>query len=469
MAHIAVVGAGPAGLATSLFLARRGHSVSLLEKDEADPPTAPERCFDDWSRRGVAQAKQPHLLLGRSSQVLQEEAPDLLHAFVAGGANLLTNEMQQVSPGKTEQAFYVCSRRMPLEAVLRRETLKDRGVSLIRGAEVTGLATRPGRDIPTVQGVKLDDGRVLDADLVVDASGRWSPAPRWLQDVGASPASDVWQDCNLCYITRWYRLKPDERFPQARLPVRATSSFAMFMCFPADADTFGLIATVSMHDPVRAQLRDPVIFDRVMNALPTIAPWISRAEPISGPHVLGRIENRSRSLLSEGRPVVSGLALVGDSAAHTNPTMGRGVSLAYLQAQRLAQLADTQDVSTARFALEFERWKAAVLGVWFDTQVAADQGRIIGIERALAGEEPLPPQDAGAKFTAAVMALAGADPAVGRAFTQMSHMLLTPPEMASDAAVQAAVAEYIGAGKPLTAPLNGPSRAEFESLASRAA
>ena len=50
MTDILVLGGGIAGLGISLFLARSGHHVQLVEPDAAPVPADPERAFASWSR-----------------------------------------------------------------------------------------------------------------------------------------------------------------------------------------------------------------------------------------------------------------------------------------------------------------------------------------------------------------------------------------------------------------------------------
>src|ERR1700719_4351691 len=71
------------------------------------------------------------------------------------------------------------------------------------------MAARGGR---RVTGARVSDaeGRpeVIDADLVVDASGRGSRVPRWLGELGyQGPAQDR-AEIGLGYATRTYRLRP---------------------------------------------------------------------------------------------------------------------------------------------------------------------------------------------------------------------------------------------------------------------
>ena len=53
-----------------------------------------------------------------------------------------------------------------------------------------------------------------------------------------------------------------------------------------------------------------------------------------------RLENRCRRLADADGPIAGGVVLLGDSALHTNPTAGRGVSLAFARAQLLATTLD---------------------------------------------------------------------------------------------------------------------------------
>jgi hypothetical protein len=47
------------------------------------------------------------------------------------------------------------------------------------------------RLVPVAAGVRLADGRQLEADLVVDASGRGSSTPGWLEAAGYQPPPEV--------------------------------------------------------------------------------------------------------------------------------------------------------------------------------------------------------------------------------------------------------------------------------------
>jgi glycine/D-amino acid oxidase-like deaminating enzyme len=62
MSKILVLGGGIVGLSTAMMLARRGHDVTVFERDSKPLPASPEDAWQGWERRGVAQFRQPHYL-----------------------------------------------------------------------------------------------------------------------------------------------------------------------------------------------------------------------------------------------------------------------------------------------------------------------------------------------------------------------------------------------------------------------
>ncbi len=82
---IVVLGGGISGLFSGLLLARDGHAVTLVERDPAPVPHEPAGAWEDWSREGVAQFRQPHYLQPRGRMLLEEELPDVAAALADAG------------------------------------------------------------------------------------------------------------------------------------------------------------------------------------------------------------------------------------------------------------------------------------------------------------------------------------------------------------------------------------------------
>ena len=69
--RVVVVGAGPTGLFTAMALARRGHGVTVVDRDPGPQPDG------SWSRRGVMQFHHPHAFRAQVVEALQAELPEV--------------------------------------------------------------------------------------------------------------------------------------------------------------------------------------------------------------------------------------------------------------------------------------------------------------------------------------------------------------------------------------------------------
>lgn len=459
MSTITVLGGGPAGLATALFAARRGHPVTLLERDGPPPHGPAENDFVAWDRRGVAHARQGHVFLARSTQVLRHQAPDVLAEILDRGCT----EVSLVGGGSDGN---VLSRRLVYEASLRRAVEREPGVRVRSGAVATGLRTRAGpAGVPAVVAVRTASGAEVPADLVVDATGRTSRTPDWLAAAGARRPAEILQECGFHYLTRHYRLRDGASFPTTQVPIVVPLDYLTVLAFPGDNRRFQLSVAVSSEDPLRHQLREPDNFTRFLAAVPLSQPWIACGEPLDAPRAMARIENRWRRLVDGDGPVVTGYALIGDAALETNPTTGRGISLAFVHAERLAATAGQAAADPVDFAVGFDAWTAEHLGGWFESQLAIDEARLAQLRAGLRGERLPPPTDQTNRLVAAMATLRASDPVLAGAVMRAYNLLVTPRELMADRRVSRPVIAYLR-GHPTIElrPTDGPDRAAFERL-----
>ena len=75
-----IVGAGPTGLYTAVALARRGHQVTVIDRD-------PGPGHGQWrDRKGVMQFHHPHHFRQQVADALLAEMPEVWHGLLAAGA-----------------------------------------------------------------------------------------------------------------------------------------------------------------------------------------------------------------------------------------------------------------------------------------------------------------------------------------------------------------------------------------------
>jgi len=86
MPKIVVVGGGLIGMATAMMLAQDGAEVIVLERDDDAVPGSPGTAWQDWDRPGIAQFRQPHLLLPAGHYILGGQLPDVAEAVQGAGA-----------------------------------------------------------------------------------------------------------------------------------------------------------------------------------------------------------------------------------------------------------------------------------------------------------------------------------------------------------------------------------------------
>src|SRR4051812_19339238 len=163
-ADVIVLGGGLCGLAAALLLARDGHAVTVLERDDAAVPESPEVAWEGWRRGGVAQFRQAHYMTPRGREVLETSLPDVAAALEAAGAlrfdtlGLMPPTIADRAPRPGDERFVTLTARRPvIEMVVGRAAEAEPGVDVRRGVEVTGLEVRELDGLPHVGGVRTAD------------------------------------------------------------------------------------------------------------------------------------------------------------------------------------------------------------------------------------------------------------------------------------------------------------------------
>jgi 2-polyprenyl-6-methoxyphenol hydroxylase-like FAD-dependent oxidoreductase len=182
--HAVVIGAGIAGLMAAGVLAARFDRVTIVDRD-----TLPgEPAFRD----GVPQSRHLHGLLRGGLDVMEQLYPGLESELITAGAVQLSGaDFLRLSAAGWSKRFdsppLVAASRELIEWSVRRRTLAHANVFVLDGHEAVGLLA--SQDGTQIIGVQLRGRRTfaitpLHADLVIDASGRNSKAPIWLEALG---------------------------------------------------------------------------------------------------------------------------------------------------------------------------------------------------------------------------------------------------------------------------------------------
>ncbi len=226
-----VLGASMAGLLAAHVLAKSYGQVTLIDRDQLSETS--------MHRRGVPHGRHLHALAARGQQALEEMFPGLTAELVADGAlvgSLLADARMYLSGHRLRQTdtglVLLCASRPFLEAHVRARVRAHPNVTLLDRCDVVGLATTPdNRRVTGVRVLRRADGsaeEVLAADLVIDASGRGSRTPAWLELLGYP--GRTWSRCGSGWHMRpgstdfqptpstatwqsWTRPRPSSRVP----------------------------------------------------------------------------------------------------------------------------------------------------------------------------------------------------------------------------------------------------------------
>jgi 2-polyprenyl-6-methoxyphenol hydroxylase-like FAD-dependent oxidoreductase len=390
--------------------------------------------------------------------LLEAELPDIIDGLVEAGAlryDVLAALPAAISGGirDGDDRFAALTARRPvLEAVVARAAGAEPGVRIRRGTTVRALI--PGQPVlpgvPHAVGVVTADGEELHADLVVDACGRSSALPTLLADLGAAPPADEQEDGGFFYYGRHFT----GPMPELRGPVQQWYDSVTILTLPADNGTWSVTIVASARDKQLRALRDLERWTAVMRSYPLAAHWID-AEPITGVDAFGGPGDRLRRLVADGRPIVTGLLAIGDAAAFTNPSLGRGATIGLLHALQLRELLRSIDrADPCEVALRWAEDTERTVEPWYRATVRTSCSRLADIESDRTGV-PAAPDERWA-LARAMSAGTRRDPAVLRMQLEIAGMLALPAEVLSrDGAVERVLSA--GGGAPRY-PLPGPDR-----------
>lgn len=335
-----VIGSGIAGLTAARVLADHFDLVTIIDRDTL--PDAPA------FRAGIPQAHHAHTLLPYGQQLLEQMFPGLANRLVAKGALCIDDNVETAyiedglwrKPEPRASRLSISVSRPVLENIIYRLVTASEKVSVLQGYEAAGLLTDDRRTRVTGVSVRSRQERgggrqALEADLVVDASGRNSKTPQWLAGLGF-PAPEEWQiDARAGYASRIYRrpARAGQNWKKLYISPSPPDGLRGGVIIPLEGQRWHVTLIGLNGDYPPTDEQGFLAFARSLPS-PELYDAICAAEPLS--RVTGYRSNANRVRRYECLPrYLEGLVVLGDAVFTMNPVYALGMTAAAVSSRTL--------------------------------------------------------------------------------------------------------------------------------------
>jgi 2-polyprenyl-6-methoxyphenol hydroxylase-like FAD-dependent oxidoreductase len=335
---IAIAGAGPAGLAAALLLARAGNRVTIFERFDKPAPIGSGLILQPTGLTVLHQLGLLGEIMGLGSRI------DRLHGSDAKSGRAVLEVQYAAQKGGR---FGLAVHRAALFSILYG-AVRNAGIAIETGIELESLDTAGERAALVMKG-----GRALAGfDLAIDATGARSKLKRH-----AAASSEPRP---LAYGAFWASLGwRGDGFDQNALSQRYDRASVMIGLLPIGRPDPGGEPMAAFFWSLKPDEADAV---RAQG----IAAWKERVAGLwpECRSYLDQIEDFDRMTLARyghhtlAKPAGRRLAVIGDAAHSTSPQLGQGANMALLDAQALAHaLATKPTVEDALGAyVRMRRW-----------------------------------------------------------------------------------------------------------------
>lgn len=378
--HAVVIGSGIAGLTAANVLAEHFATVTLIERDHLPEQAA--------FRPGIPQALHAHTLLPHGQTLLKQQFPGLVKDLLDQGAQTINDETETAyfsngiwqKPSQPPRENTIACSRPLLENSIYQRVAATSGVYILQGYEVSSLITDSEREqvigvVLRKRGMPPGEFLKIKASLVVDASGRNSKAPEWLENLGFMPPEEWKINAYAGYASRIYRQPQTSTRVWKKLYVspRPPDHPRGGMILPLEGNRWHVTLIGIGGDFPPTDEAGFLEFARSLPA-PDLYEAIRQAQPLSRVSGYRRNENRARRYECLPR-YLEGFLVIGDAVFTMNPVYALGMTAALEGSQvlreslsairRTGSLAGLAERFQKRLAHNIQRlWHQAIENEW---------------------------------------------------------------------------------------------------------
>jgi 2-polyprenyl-6-methoxyphenol hydroxylase-like FAD-dependent oxidoreductase len=367
--HAVVIGASMGGLLAARALADVFPLVTVLERDGF--PAA------DIPRKGVPQGRHAHGLLARGRSVIEEFFPGWTEGVIEAGGSMgdIVRDVAWYGHGVAlkrtpSELVGLLASRPVLEGHVRRRLLALPSVRAIENCAVQGLVASADKAAINGVRVRLGDGEehTIMADLVVDASGRGSLTPAWIEELGYARPEEERIEIGMGYTTRRYRRRPSDLGGKLAVVVAGSEPNwrnGVILYQSEDCWIVSVGGYFGDHAPDNEQM-----FAAYAGSFPTpeIRDVVAHAEPL-GDFDSYRYPANLRRRYERLTRFPRNYLVFGDAVCSFNPVYGQGMTVA---AQEAVLLRDILHEGAADLAQGFFAAAARVIDTPWDIAVGND-------------------------------------------------------------------------------------------------